>query len=56
MKVYLPKPSKQYDENNDDVIFEHETEYINFSQSQKYRKLKSENEKIYEFEEEKTWS
>ena len=31
MEVDLPKPSKQYDVNNDDVISEHESEYINFS-------------------------
>ena len=32
IKVDLPKPSKQYDANND-VILEHENENINFSQS-----------------------
>ena len=53
MEVDLPKPSKQYDANNDDVISEHESEYINFSQSKKCGKLQNENEKIYKFEEEK---
>ena len=33
MEVDLPKPSKQYDANNEDAISEHESEYINFSQS-----------------------
>ena len=35
MEVDLPKPSKQYDVNSDHVIYEHESEYINFSQSKK---------------------
>ena len=35
MEVDLPKLSKQYDENKDDVIYEHESEYVNFSQSKK---------------------
>ena len=56
MEVDLPQPSKQYDANNDDVISERESEYINFSQSKKCGKLKNENVKIYKFEEEKTWS
>ena len=43
MEVDLPNPSKQYDVNNEDAISEHKNEYINFSQSQKYRKLKSED-------------
>ena len=43
MKVDLSNPSKQYDVNNEDAISEHKSEYISFSQSQKYRKLKSED-------------
>ena len=53
MEVDLPKPSKQYDANNDDGISEHESEYINFSQSKKCGRLQNEHEKIYKFEEEK---
>ena len=53
MEVNLPKPSKQYDSNNVDVISEYESEYINFSQYKKCGKLNNENEKIYKFEEEK---
>ena len=53
MEVILPKPSKQYDVNNDDVISKHESEYINFSQSKNCGKLKNKNEKIYKFEKEK---
>ena len=45
MEVDLPKPSKQYDANNDEAISEHESEYISFDQSQKCRKLNSEKEK-----------
>ena len=43
MEVNLSNPSKQYDVNNEDAISEHKSEYISFSQSQKYRKLKSED-------------
>ena len=43
MKVDLSNPSKQYDVNNEDAISEHKSEYISFSQSQKYRKSKSED-------------
>ena len=43
MEVDLSNPSKQYDVNNEDAISEHKSEYISFSQSQKYRKLKSED-------------
>ena len=41
MEVDLLKPSKQYYVNNENAISEHESEYINFSQSQKCRKLKN---------------
>ena len=40
MEVDLSNPSKKYDVNNEDVISEHKSEYISFSQSQKCRKLK----------------
>ena len=43
MEVDLSNPSKKYDVNNEDVISEHKSEYINFSQSQKCRKLKRED-------------
>ena len=43
MEVDLSNPSKQYDVNNEDAISEHKNEHISFSQSQKYRKLKSED-------------
>ena len=46
MEVVLLKTSKQYDANTDDVISENESEFINFSQSKKCGKLKSENEMI----------
>ena len=35
MKVDLLEPSNQYDVNNEDAIYEHESKYISFSQSQK---------------------
>ena len=37
MKVDLPKTSSQYD--NNEEIYEHESKYISFSQSQKCRKF-----------------
>ena len=57
IEVDLPNPSKHYDVNNEDVISEHKSEYISFSQSQKCWKFKNLKEKIYRFEEEeKAWS
>ena len=38
MEVDLSNPSKQYYVNNEDVISEYKSEYISFSQSQKWRK------------------
>ena len=43
IEVDLSNPSKHYDVNNEDAISKHKSEYISFSQSQKYRKLKSED-------------
>ena len=43
IEVDLSNPSKHYDVNNEDAISEHKSEYISFSQSQKYRKLKRED-------------
>ena len=56
MEVDLPKPSKQYGANNDDVISEHESEYINFFQSKKCAKLKMKMRRYINLRKKKTWS